>query len=98
MCYATNTSMLTIYIIATIGLFLGWARNIPKIQQNFWLDNILLALAITILTWCCINITKMLNNMTSDNLAFTHIIIYIFYMIAMNIVFCYATKKISKNR
>lgn len=77
--------MLIIYLVVTCGLFLGWIRYIPKIEQKPWLANLFLLLAFCALLWGCVKITQEVNKIESDYSAFMYLGFYFIYIFAISV-------------
>ncbi|OOS02318.1 hypothetical protein SAMN02745664_10840 [Moraxella cuniculi DSM 21768] len=78
--------MITIYIIATLGLFICWIKNIPAIAKKPWLERLFLLVSTIVLSLCSASIVDFTNEF-SDEVAFTYLGCYFVYLFFVSIIF-----------
>ncbi|MCG7656142.1 hypothetical protein [Wielerella bovis] len=79
--------MTALYLITTIGYFLGWIRLVPCIKKHKWLSCLFYIIAITTLTWGNIQITDLLSNTETNKEAFKLFISYFGYVFVLSLIF-----------
>ncbi|ULJ64943.1 hypothetical protein [Wielerella bovis] len=88
--------MLKLYLFSTLGCFLGWIRFIPLIAQYKWLSGLFYFIAIITLGWCCLEITNLMNEATTDNDATKILLSYFGYLFSLTILLYFLIKKYKK--
>lgn len=78
--------MFILYIIMTIGLFLGWIRLIPCIQKKRWLSGLFIFLAFILITWSSIEISRLANT-ASDGESTILLSFYCGYLFMFSVIF-----------
>ena len=88
--------MVLLYIMATVGCFLGWFRMIENIGRKKWLSNILFLISTSILTLCSIEITH-ITNMLSFNDSIKQLLYYFSYLFILTLFLYFLVKYINKS-
>ena len=88
--------MVLLYIMATVGCFLGCLRMIENIGRKKWLSNILLLISTSILTLCSIKITH-ITNMLSFNDSIKQLLYYFSYLFILILFFYFLAKYLNKS-
>lgn len=87
--------MLLVYVIATLGLFIGWMKNISIVATRPWLERFFLLISMMVLTWCSLRVVNQTNRL-SDNLAYIYLAYYFGYLLLLSVVFCNLANFLSK--
>lgn len=83
--------MFKLYLISTIGCFLGWIRFTPYISKYRWLSGLFYFIAIIALGWGSFQIANLMNT-TTNSQAIILFVFYFGYLFVLTILLYYLVK------
>lgn len=87
--------MIMIYIISTLGIAIGWIKNLSIIASKPWLERMFFLISFILLTWCSIDIVSQTSHL-DDDWSFIYLGCYFGYLLILSVIFYNLVNFLSK--